>query len=610
MAGVQLAQHPLRGLGQVAPLAQSRQGYAHGVQAVQQVGPEGLGLHRFIQAGVAGRQQLHVDAARRLATHGAHQLVVQEAQQGRLQLQRQVSDFVQQQGAAVGGQQQARAAFAPGAGKGTAGIAKQLGFKELTGQRRAIDGHKLAASPAHLVCKTGQQFFAGAGFALQQDGHVHAHRGFDQAAGFLHRRVIGHERGRRFTGSRGRQRRGRGRRPLPASGPFSRQRCGARRLAHEPRHQHAAQGVAQACVGAEVKACQHVVQGLTKQLFKARATHGIQPAEQVVCGPVQGHQHTLPIKGQQTGAQRAQEFGARVDGQDPLPAHLVRQQAVFNVRGRHLNQRLRVALARLVVRRSVQHAHHLAVRVAHRRRGARDVAQLQKIVLQAGDGNGRACSQRCAQAVGAGHTFGPHAAGQDARIAAAHAEAVVGVEVEDDALLVSKGQQEVAACNLARQGFQLGLGQAPDELRPFAPAGQVGGFHHGHGQRCRRHQARLQAARPAVQDHAGRQAIGRHGHATGPDGAGMRQRAVVARGQHGLSPRAGRRQLLSCAVQAASTSADVSSRGSGDQLHSFWTPRVHTVPRLNRSSRARGITLPASEGMALRCTPSGTGFAD
>ena len=57
-------------------------------------------------------------------------------------------------------------------------------------------------------------------------------------------------------------------------------------------------------------------------------------------------------------------------------------------------ERQRVLLARLEIRRSIEHADHAAVRIADGCGGARDVAQRQEVVLQPADGHAAAGDHR------------------------------------------------------------------------------------------------------------------------------------------------------------------------------------------------------------------------
>jgi hypothetical protein len=227
----------------------------------------------------------------------------------------------------------------------------------------------------------------------------------------------------------------------------------------------------------------------------------------------------VAVERQQPGAQRAEELRARMDREHQVFAHLVGEQAVLHLRGGHLHQRLRVVLARLEVRRRVEHADDLALRVAHRRRAARDVAQPEEVVLEPAHRGGAAGAQRGAGAVGAADGLAPVAAHDDARARAAHLEAVVGEEVEDHALGIGEREQEVGAGDLLRQRLELGLREPPHDGGAFAPARELVGLDHLQRRRPGEVEAGLEAAGPAVEDVAGRQAVGRHGAAAGAQDA-------------------------------------------------------------------------------------------
>ena len=389
-----------------------------------------------------GRQQLHVDLPGRGAADRPHDLVVQEAQQRCLQRQRQLAHFVEQQRAAVGPGDEPGAALAARAGEGTAHITEQLGLDQLGRQRTAVHRDEGAGAAAALVQVARQHFLAAAGLALDQHRHVQAHGGFGQAVGGHHGRVVVHRAG---GGGRG-GRRGCCRRCRSSHrGAARRLACGR---AQQLRHQRAAQAVAQALRPLPLQPRQHQVEGFAEQRLEGRAGAGVQALQQLPRAGVQRLQRAAAVEGQQPGAERAQELGPRVQRQQPVAAHLVLQQAVLDVRGRHLHQCLRVVLARGEVARRVEHADDVAAGVVHRRGSARDVAQAQVEVLQARDGHRAAGGQRRAQAVGAAQRLAPAAAGDDGGAVVAHREAVVGVEVEDHALAVGKGEQEVRTRDL------------------------------------------------------------------------------------------------------------------------------------------------------------------
>ena len=100
--------------------------------------------------------------------------ILQDAQRLALQFEGQVADFIQKQGAPVGGFQITRAILFS-TRKSAFGMSKKLGIEQLRGQRVHIDGVKEVFRPgAGGMNRQGEQFLAGAGFAGDQDGHVAA----------------------------------------------------------------------------------------------------------------------------------------------------------------------------------------------------------------------------------------------------------------------------------------------------------------------------------------------------------------------------------------------------------------------------------------------------
>ena len=79
--------------------------------------------------------------------------------------QRHLADFVQEDGAAVRLFEQADARV-DGAREGALGVAEELGFEQMIGQRGAVDGHHAGRRPAARNMQRARgHFLAGAGFA-------------------------------------------------------------------------------------------------------------------------------------------------------------------------------------------------------------------------------------------------------------------------------------------------------------------------------------------------------------------------------------------------------------------------------------------------------------
>jgi hypothetical protein len=95
---------------------------------------------------------------------------LQDAQDLGLHFRPHVADFVEKQGAAIGGFEQA-ALGRDGAGEGAARVAEKLRFEQGLGQGRAVDRHEgLGRAGRAMVDGARDQLFAGARLAHHQDG--------------------------------------------------------------------------------------------------------------------------------------------------------------------------------------------------------------------------------------------------------------------------------------------------------------------------------------------------------------------------------------------------------------------------------------------------------
>src|SRR6185436_7538781 len=101
------------------------------------------------------RDDAHVGLDEARPAQRREALVLQEAQQLRLQLQRHVAQLVQEQRAAVRGLDQARLAALRRRVRALL-VAEQLALDELLGDGRAVDGDQLTLAPAGLVDGVGE----------------------------------------------------------------------------------------------------------------------------------------------------------------------------------------------------------------------------------------------------------------------------------------------------------------------------------------------------------------------------------------------------------------------------------------------------------------------
>src|SRR5580700_3308432 len=105
-------------------------------------------------------------------------LLLQDAQQLRLELQRYVANLVKKQRAFVG-ELEAPCFLGDGACKGSFFVAEQLTFKKSKRDCGAIQFHESPlAATAQLMDRTRKEFFAGS--RLSQDQHAGIRRGHDR----------------------------------------------------------------------------------------------------------------------------------------------------------------------------------------------------------------------------------------------------------------------------------------------------------------------------------------------------------------------------------------------------------------------------------------------
>jgi hypothetical protein len=114
---------------------------------VEQVLAEHAIAHPLLQVLVGGGDDPHIGLERLVAAHAVELAVRQHAQQARLQVERHVADFVQEQRAAIG-LLEAAAAHGLRAGEGAALVAEQFGLQQVLGNGRGVDGDEGPLLPA------------------------------------------------------------------------------------------------------------------------------------------------------------------------------------------------------------------------------------------------------------------------------------------------------------------------------------------------------------------------------------------------------------------------------------------------------------------------------
>ena len=138
------------------------------------------------------RDHARVDADRRRRADAHEPLVLQEAQEVRLRLERQVADLVEEDGAAFRALQAALAALMS-AGERALLVAEQLRLNQTGGQRAAVDRHERPAPARRMVVdRAGDELLAGTAFAADQHRRIDAHDLVECAIDLQHSRAPPH----------------------------------------------------------------------------------------------------------------------------------------------------------------------------------------------------------------------------------------------------------------------------------------------------------------------------------------------------------------------------------------------------------------------------------
>ena len=150
------------------PIPQWGQPEIHYVEPVEQIAAERALFHFLRQIAIGGGDDAKVRAAMNERTHRAEFLLLQDAQELGLKIERQLADLVKEGGATVGHFDQA------GFGCNSAGecafhVSEQLAFHERADEGGTIDGDERAYG-LNLMYGARDHFLAGTSFAEEQDG--------------------------------------------------------------------------------------------------------------------------------------------------------------------------------------------------------------------------------------------------------------------------------------------------------------------------------------------------------------------------------------------------------------------------------------------------------
>ena len=135
----------------------------------------------MLEVSIGGRDDPDVDLCRPAAAHGLELVFLQHAEQLDLHVERQLTDFVEEQRAAIG-QFEASDPAIERAGERTSDMSEQLALDQPCRDRAAVDFHeRMLVTRAAAVDGARHQFLAGAGFAEDQDRRVGRRDAIDRA---------------------------------------------------------------------------------------------------------------------------------------------------------------------------------------------------------------------------------------------------------------------------------------------------------------------------------------------------------------------------------------------------------------------------------------------
>jgi len=150
--------------------AQGRQRNRKHVQAIVEVSTEAVVADIVHQVAVCGGDDAHVDARGTAAAEPIELSLLEHSEEFRLELERKISDFVEEERSAVCQLEASSLAHAR-TGEGAALVPEQFALDERGGQGRTVQGDESVVAPcAPLMDRARDQLFPGAGLAEQEDG--------------------------------------------------------------------------------------------------------------------------------------------------------------------------------------------------------------------------------------------------------------------------------------------------------------------------------------------------------------------------------------------------------------------------------------------------------
>ena len=162
--------HELRDI--FGPFAERRQFEGNHGKPVIQIFPKGSILDHGLKIAVRGCNDPDIDLARFGCANLFDFALLNEAEHFNLELERHLADFIEEQ-CSVMREFDSSSLVRHRAGEGTLDVTEEFGFEQVLWNSAAIDGdERLVLATAVVVDRSGEQFFSGAGFGVNQYGRV------------------------------------------------------------------------------------------------------------------------------------------------------------------------------------------------------------------------------------------------------------------------------------------------------------------------------------------------------------------------------------------------------------------------------------------------------
>ena len=174
-----------------SPLAKRRQVGRRSLEAAGEVGAEVSRRHELERSSARRRDDAYVDGGRVRRAHGSNLTLLKDTQQLDLRSEREVSDFVEQQGSVVGGADESLM-LGRCPGEGTSPVAKKLALDELLRKGSAVDGDERARTTAPSVQRARGELLARARLTDEDHGDVGGRDGAKAHEGGRKRKAAEH----------------------------------------------------------------------------------------------------------------------------------------------------------------------------------------------------------------------------------------------------------------------------------------------------------------------------------------------------------------------------------------------------------------------------------